>query len=173
MQSADKSALTLLLGGYRCRRRIDREEQQNTYLDVLLGFLLETQRPRKYRIATVARTDDRLAAGRLAEQIEAEHPPIAPIGRMDVVGHHVLFTVARRIHAKAFAAGGANLIDQGGERFRSRMPRQRDSLDARIEVLQLQLIHGARPIVDPDLVAAGNDASKPAQHHLVGAHPFA
>ncbi len=53
------------------------------------------------------------------------------------------------------------------------MPRQRDSLDARIEVLQLQLVHGPRPVIDADLVAAGNDASKPAQDHLVGAHPLA
>ncbi len=92
---------------------------------------------------------------------------------MDVVGHHVLFAVARRIHAKALAAGGADLVDQGGEGFRRRMPRQRDSLDARIEVLQLQLVHGPGPVIDADLVAAGNDASKPAQDHLVGAHPLA
>ncbi len=173
MQGADKGALTLLLGGNRRRRRIDRKEQQNTHLDVLLGFLLEAQRPREHRIATVARTDDRLAAGRLTEQIEAEHPPIAPVGRMDVVGHHVLFAVARRIHAKALAAGSADPVDQGGEGFRRRMPRQRDSLDARIEVLQLQLVHGPSPVIDADLVAAGNDASKPAQDHLVGPHPLA
>ncbi|EXF45870.1 hypothetical protein BAY1663_01671 [Pseudomonas sp. BAY1663] len=53
------------------------------------------------------------------------------------------------------------------------MARQCDTLDTRIEVLQLQLVRGPGPILHLHVVVARHQSGKAAQHHLVGAHPFA
>ncbi len=161
MQGADERALTLVFGGHRGSLRIEREEQQHARLHVLVGFLLEPQRAGKHRVATVAGADDGLATGRFAEQVETEHASIAPVGRVDVVGHHVLVALTRRVHAETLAAGGANLRDQVRQGLRRRMAGQRNRLDTGIEVLQLQLVRGTGPVVGLDLVAASHNASQP------------
>ncbi len=161
MQGADERALTLVFGGHRGSLRIEREEQQHARLHVLVGFLLEPQRASQHRVATVAGADDGLATGRFAEQVETEHASIAPVGRVDVVGHHVLVALTRRVHAETLAAGGANLRDQVRQGLRRRMAGQRNRLDTGIEVLQLQLVRGTRPVVGLDLVAASHNASQP------------
>ena len=173
MQGPNEGSLALLFRSYRSGRSVERKEQQDADLDVLLGFLLQAQRSGKHRVATVARIDDGFPTDGLAEQVEAQHPPVSPVGGMDVVDDHVLGSLTDRVHAEAFTPAGANLLDHVVDGFRRGMPGQRHRLNAGIEVLQLQLIGSPRPVVHRHQVAARDDAGQAAQHHLVSAHALA
>ncbi|MNQ41715.1 hypothetical protein D3C85_554000 [compost metagenome] len=167
---AEQGRATLLGRGDGRLGAVDRHKEQQAALHFLVGFLPQPDRPGEAGLAAIARDLQGLPAHVLGEHVEAQGAAVAPVQWAAVLHHHVLVPRGLGEDAEIAAALVPDFADELVECFLLQVGRPGQGLDARIAVLQLQLVAGPRPLFGGNERAADHQAGHAAQDHFVGAH---